>query len=256
MTEENSTARFTARAENYLKYRPRYPRAVVPLLQNEIGLSRDWQVADIGSGTGFLAELFVDLGCEVVGVEPNQAMRQAGDFYLAGRGNFRSLNASAEATCLPDSSFDLVTAGQAFHWFKPGLARQEFIRILRRPGWITLAWNSRPVTMSPVNSEYESILELLDKEYRNVAEKNTRPAALESLLENEVSLAHARFPSPQRYSWDQLRGRALSSSYAPLPSDPRHAGFVNALRTLFERYQRDGKLDFLYETNLYWGQIN
>lgn len=256
MTGKNSTARFTARAKNYLKYRPGYPRAVIPLLQKEIGLTREWQVADIGSGTGFLAELFVDLGCAVVGVEPNQAMRQAGDFNLAGRGNFRSLNASAEATCLPDSSFDLVTAGQAFHWFEPGPARKEFIRILRRPGWIALAWNSRPVTMSPVNCEYEAILELLDKDYRNVAEKKTRPAALESLLENGASLAHAHFPNPQRYSWEQLRGRALSSSYAPLPSDPRHAGFVNALRTLFERYQRDGKLDFLYETNLYWGRLN
>ena len=256
MTGLNSTARFTARAENYLKYRPRYPRAVIPLLQKEIGLSRDWQVADIGSGTGFLAELFVDLGCDVVGVEPNQAMRQAGDLYLAGRGNFRSLNASAEATCLPDSSFDLVAAGQAFHWFEPGPARKEFIRILRRPGWIALAWNSRPVAMSPVNCEYESILELLDKDYRNVAEKNTRPAAMDSLLENEDSLAHARFPNPQCYSWDQLCGRALSSSYAPLPSDPRHTRFVSALRMLFDRYQREGKLDFWYETNLYWGQLN
>ena len=107
-----SSARFDGRVQNYLRYRTRYPRQINPFLHRKIGLSRDWRVADIGSGTGFLAKRFVDLGCEVVGIEPNAAMRAAGDQYLHGRENFRSVDPTAESTGLPEASFDLVTARQ------------------------------------------------------------------------------------------------------------------------------------------------
>ena len=255
MTTPVSSARFNGRVENYLKYRPRYPGEIIPFLQREIGLDCSWRVADIGSGTGFLAERFVELGCEVVGVEPNRAMREAGDRYLCGRGNFCGVDGTAESTGLPGEAFDLVTAGQAFHWFEPVRAREEFRRILRSPGWTVLVWNSRPAALSVVTEEYEAILESLDQDYQNVAEKNTRPKTINGFLGNGDSLAQARFANLQSYTWEQLRGRALSSSYAPLPSDKRHGWFVQALRALFERYQENGLLTFPYETNLYWGQL-
>ena len=256
MTTRDASARFNGRVDNYLRYRPRYPQDIIPFLRRDIGLAEDWRVADIGSGTGFLAERFVEFGCDVTGVEPNAAMRQAGDHYLYSRDNFRSVDATAESTSLPGASFDLVTAGQAFHWFEPKRTRKEFRRILRPPGWIILVWNSRPVTQSTVTREYESILEELHHDYRQVAEKNTRPETMDGFLGNSATLAHVRFPNPQSYKWEQLRGRALSSSYAPLPSDRRHEWFVNALRALFDRRQEDGALAFMYETNLYWGKLS
>ena len=255
MTTPDSSARFNVRVENYLRYRPRYPREIIPFLKREIGLDSSWRVADIGSGTGFLAERFVELGCEVVGVEPNGAMREAGDSYLCGRGNFRSVRGTAESTGLPGASIDLVTAGQSFHWFDPVRARNEFIRILRAPGWIVLVWNSRSTALSVVTEEYEAILEKLDQDYNNVAEKNKRPEKMNGFLGKGVSLAQARFANLQSYSWEQLRGRALSSSYAPLPSDKRHRWFVQTLRALFERHQKNGAVEFPYETDLYWGQL-
>ena len=73
--KQDTSTRFDGRVQNYLRYRPRYPADIIPFLQREMGLSNSWQVADIGSGTGFPAERFVELGCNVVGVEPNAAMR-------------------------------------------------------------------------------------------------------------------------------------------------------------------------------------
>ena len=255
MTTPESSSRFNGRVENYLRYRPRYPREIIPFLQGEIGLDSDWRVADIGSGTGFLAERFVDFGCDVTGVEPNAAMRAAGESHLRGHYNFRSVDGSAESSGLPGAAFDLVTAGQAFHWFEPARTREEFKRILRSPGWVALVWNSRAATLSDVTREYESILEKLNHDYQKVAEKNTRPETIEAFLDNGAPLAQARFPNLQSYSWDQLRGRALSSSYAPLPADRRHGWFVQSLLALFERHQEGGFLAFPYETNLFWGQL-
>lgn len=82
MTELDSSARFDGRFESYLRYRPRYPQKIITFLQKQIGLTGSWRVADVGSGTDFLAERFVELGCEVTGVEPNSTMREAGDKYL------------------------------------------------------------------------------------------------------------------------------------------------------------------------------
>src|SRR5205823_3122249 len=55
----DATSRFTSRVDAYVKARPRYPREVLDVLTREIGFTRDWQVVDVGSGTGISSELFV-----------------------------------------------------------------------------------------------------------------------------------------------------------------------------------------------------
>src|SRR4051794_35122333 len=113
----DSKARFSDRVENYVKYRPTYPTAVLGYLRDEAGLTVQSVVADVGSGTGISSELFLRAGCTVYGVEPNADMRAAADGLLAQYPAFRSVDGSAEATTLPAGSADLVIAGQAFHWF-------------------------------------------------------------------------------------------------------------------------------------------
>ncbi|HNJ43830.1 MAG TPA: SAM-dependent methyltransferase, partial [Acidobacteriota bacterium] len=75
--------RFSTRVENYVKYRPSYPKAILTMLEQECGLTADSVIADIGSGTGFSAVLFLDHGNQVYGIEPNLEMRTAGEAYLA-----------------------------------------------------------------------------------------------------------------------------------------------------------------------------
>jgi len=89
------TERFSTKVENYLKYRPHYPQAVLELLQREVGLVPEWVIADIGSGTGFSSELFLANGNRVFGVEPNAPMRAAGESYLAAFPSFVSVAATA-----------------------------------------------------------------------------------------------------------------------------------------------------------------
>src|SRR5437867_6600426 len=128
-----STERFSNRVENYVRFRPRYPREVLELLKADCGLKPEAVVADAGSGTGFLAEQFLKNGNRVFGIEPNKEMREAGERLLAGYPRFTSLAGTAEATTLDDQIVDFITAGQAFHWFDQAKSRKEFARILR-PG--------------------------------------------------------------------------------------------------------------------------
>src|SRR5262245_10064267 len=108
------TERFSNRAENY-RYRPGYPDAVIETLIAEGLLTAASVVADIGSGTGLLTELFLRHGNRVFGVEPNDAMRRAGERLLREYSRFQSVAGQAEATTLAPHSVDWIVAGQAFH---------------------------------------------------------------------------------------------------------------------------------------------
>ena len=132
------TKRFSNRVDNYLKYRPRYPAEIIPLVKRECGLTPDSIIADVGSGTGFLTELFLRHGNRVFGVEPNAEMRAAGEQLLATYPNFTSIDGTAESTTLADASVDFVTAGQAFHWFDRAPAGCEFLRVLKENGWVVI----------------------------------------------------------------------------------------------------------------------
>ena len=154
----NPTLRFTGRVENYVKYRPGYPAGIIETFVKECGLTAGSVVADIGSGTGILSEVFLKNGNRVFGVEPNHEMREAGSRLLGKYAGFMSVDGAAEATTLEDCSVDFVTAGQAFHWFDRQRARKEFVRILKPNGWVTLIWNERLTDTSPFLRAYEDLL--------------------------------------------------------------------------------------------------
>src|SRR5215203_3908885 len=144
-----SVERFSNRVADYARYRPGYPREILSLFESDCGLTPHSIIADIGSGTGKLSELFLTNGNPVFGVEPNALMRETADALLANYPGFRSVNGTAEATTLADSSVDFVTAAQAFHWFDPVVAKVEAARILKAGGWAALIWNDRKLTSTP-----------------------------------------------------------------------------------------------------------
>ncbi|MEM6831064.1 MAG: class I SAM-dependent methyltransferase, partial [Bacteroidota bacterium] len=87
----DNTQRFSDRVTNYVKYRPGYPEEVVSFLREVTGLGVDSQVADIGAGTGKLAEIFVEKGIPITGVEPNDEMRLAAESLFENEPLFQSI---------------------------------------------------------------------------------------------------------------------------------------------------------------------
>lgn len=69
MTNMDSKERFSGRVDDYIRYRPRYPESLIGVLGEEISLEADRVVADVGSGTGFSAEPFLEYGNMVLGVD-------------------------------------------------------------------------------------------------------------------------------------------------------------------------------------------
>ena len=170
MTFADAKQRFSNRVADYVRYRPGYPSALIDLLRSECGLRPDHAVADVGSGTGLLSKLFLENGNRVFAIEPNEEMRRAGEECLAAYKNFSSVRGSSEATTLPDSSFDFITAAQAFHWFEPTATRREFLRILKPHGWVVVIWNDRRISETAFGRAYEDLLVRYGTDYARVKE--------------------------------------------------------------------------------------
>lgn len=246
------TKRFSNRVENYVRYRPGYPAEIISLLRDECGLTSASVVADIGSGTGKLAELFLNAGCRVFGVEPNKEMREAGE--RMEHPNFTSVDASAEATTLPAHSVDFVTAGQAFHWFDLDRCRPEFLRILKPGGWLVIIWNDRQDDTTPFLAAYERLLEQFGTDYAQANHRRSdKPEVIRPFFGNEPRFKN--FHNVQQFDFEGLKGRLLSSSYAPVSGQPKYEEMLNELKRIFDAHQKNGIVAFEYDTHVYYGLL-
>lgn len=252
--KRDPTERFSDRVEDYVKYRPGYPKAILHLLRQEAGLTQDSVVADIGSGTGKLATIFLDAGNRVYAVEPNDEMREAGESLLAAYPNVISLKGTAEATNLPTQSVDIVAAGQAFHWFDAEAARVELARVLKQNGFVILVWNDWGGEMSPFVAAYDRLLQQYGLDYKSVRHRNVSgDDNIRGFFGGPVSKHH--FGNSQLFDFAGLRGRLLSSSYTPTSSHPNYKPMINELRKVFDRFQEGGRVRFQYDTVVYLGQL-
>jgi SAM-dependent methyltransferase len=247
------TQRFSNRVEDYVRYRPGYPREVIELLRAECNLTLDSVVADIGSGTGKLTELLLPHAKRVVAIEPNLEMREAGERLLETHPNFVSVAGAAEVTTLAGHSVDLIVAGQAFHWFDRERARTEFGRILKPGGSIALIWNGLQTSSTPFLAAYEALLREFAPEYERVNHRNVDLRKLREFFGREPQFRS--FPYFQNFDFVGLRGRLLSSSYVPAEGDPGSAAMLKQLRAIFDAHQQDGQVVFLYDTLVYFGQL-
>jgi SAM-dependent methyltransferase len=252
----DSVSRFTRTVENYVRYRPSYPLAVVEFLQRTCQLAGTAVIADVASGTGFLAELFLKNGNQVIGIEPNADMRKAGQHFLRNYPRFISVDATAEATTLEPHSVDLITVGQAFHWFDQEKARREFARILKPDGWVILAWNIAR-NNTPFMIAYEQIWQnYLAPQADNAV---TDGRAIEAGLRAWYAPGAVNFESfdtSQTVNLDGLRGRILSSSYSPTPEHPKYASMLEELEAIFHTHQVDEKVSIDYECRVCYGQLS
>ncbi len=245
--------RFSDRVANYVKFRPDYPEEVVDLLRHDCALHPDSIIADIGSGTGKLSELFLKNGNQVYGVEPNAAMREAAETILSQYERFVSRDGSAEHTGLQSSSIDFVIAGQAFHWFDQRKAYLEFNRILKPEGWVALVWNERRLDSTPFLKEYESLLLRSGTDYQQVRHENITSGLTDFFARG---LNTARFDNVQHFDFEGLSGRVLSSSYTPGPDHPQFKSMMEELRQLFDRHARGGVVAIEYDTSVYYGKLS
>ncbi len=118
------------------------------------------RVVDLGTGTGSLARLFAQHGCTVTGVDiAGPLIEQARRLDREEGVEVAYVKAPAEATCLPSGIFDVVSAGQCWHWFDRPAAAREVARLLSDGGSVVIAhFDWLPLPGNVVEATEEIIL--------------------------------------------------------------------------------------------------
>ena len=248
------TERFSGRVQAYLAYRPRFPRGILAFLREHSALPEGAVVADIGAGTGMLAELFLEAGHRVLAVEPNAEMLEACRELARCQPKLEVVEGSAEVTTLPDASVDLIAVGRAMHWFDWPRAYREFTRILRPNGWMLVATSGHRDSGAPLSNR---LAEVLRKWRTDSAEADTTRdfnQRLEGFLDastwQRTTLHHSI-----TVDFATLLGYAESLSAIPRPGERGYDGMVAELRAVFEEYQQDGMLVTPLSSDLHLGHL-
>jgi ubiquinone/menaquinone biosynthesis C-methylase UbiE len=247
----DNTQRFTGRATIYDRYRQRYPtHEILSRLREWCGLTPDWLIADIGAGTGMLAEVFLENGNRVIAIEPNpdmrEQMRPSIEQHLRRPvPQLEIVDASAEATTLPPASIDLIAVGRAFHWFDEERAIAEFRRILSPTGWaIAAADRDRDCTDPAYRDQiaaYEELISTHGIDYARVVRSGYRGyEKMNAMFDGQ--LHHERLPGHRQLDWTTFSGHTKSLSVTPQPTHPGYKAFEQALRQYFDRYAEEGIL--------------
>lgn len=253
MASDNNTTRFSNRVDDYVKYRPGYPAAMLGFLQETYNLDPAMVIADIGSGTGISSAYFLEEGYQVIGVEPNFEMREKSVELLQRFPLFKAVSGTAEATTLHDNSIDAIISGQAFHWFDVMKAKEEFKRILKPGGLLILFWNER-LQSSDFEKEYDALIVKHSTDYVKVDHRRIDWNSIEAFYA-PCPVELKEFPNYQVFDFEGLKGRLLSSSYMPQKEDAGYEAMAKDLKELYDKYQQQGTITINYTTKVYIGKL-
>lgn len=237
-----TVTRFDGRAADYSRYRERYDaEEILSLLREWSGLRPDWTVADIGAGTGMLADVFLANGNRVIAIEPNAEMRAICAQLHEGNTRMELRDGTAEATGLPYASVEMIAAGRALHWFDLDAAMREFRRVVRPGGWFLSVAAGRAEDGREENRAFTALLNDFTRgaTYRERAYKSY--SRLPEFFA-DGGFHHAERNGTMQMDWEQLRGMTLSLSHAPRADEQRFPEFERALRRYFEQYASDGSM--------------
>lgn len=102
---------FSKQAAYYARYRPVYPKQLYDFIFRH--LDRKGVAWDCGTGSGQVAAYLSDYFQKVYASDISTEQMA----YAEEKENIKYHNVPAEDTGFPDNIFDLITVGQAIHWF-------------------------------------------------------------------------------------------------------------------------------------------
>ena len=264
MRREEGRRLFGADVAAYERGRPGHPPRVYELLVERCGLAPGAHVLEVGPGTGQATRRLLDLGADVVAVEPDDRLAE----HIRSVG-VTVLNEPLEDAELPAESFDLAVAASSFHWIDEETGLAKVAAALRPGGWAALWWthSGAEEQLSPFQRALRpAVDELLAARGIELEESPAVSAGGGPRFGLDVdgrseSLADASFERieheliPWSHTWDAAGIGALFASFSPIIrlDDETRAAVVETVQAVAER-DFDGRVELPILTSLYTGR--
>lgn len=231
MINPNASTGFSRAATEYERARPSYPQAAID------ALPLGGRVLDVAAGTGKLTRL---LHGDVFAIEPVSAMRAIATQFAP------VVAATAELLPLPDESVDLVTVGQAFHWFDAPVALAEIARVLRPGGTLALLWNERDSRVPWVEA-IATAIHACDP--GTAYDKDIDWPAVIATSEQYTPVVVTTYEHDHEMDVDLVVDRAMSTSYVAAGTDEMRAALAAEVRSILDGFV--GSFAFPHVTTMY-----
>jgi tungstate transport system substrate-binding protein len=208
---------------NYGRHRAGFPEVFFERLSG-FGIGLEGQrVLDLGTGAGTLARGFARRGCRVTGLDVSSELEEEAKRLDAEAGvTIEYLVAAAEDTGLSGDSFDVVSAGQCWHWFERPKTAREARRLLVSGGRLVIAhFDWLPLKGSVVKAT-ERLIETYNPEWAWGGGVGIHPKWLRDVANAGFEdIESFSFDTPVAYSHEAWRGRVRASAGvgASLPND-------------------------------------
>ncbi|MBQ8556117.1 MAG: methyltransferase domain-containing protein [Clostridia bacterium] len=241
-------ALFVDKQNHYDDYRPSYPAQAIEMIRQRAGECAAY--ADMGSGTGKLAVLLAPGASQLYAVEPSESMRRVLEQRTQPMANVTVVAASAEHTHLPDHCVDVITVGEAYHWFDNVQTRAEFRRILKPGGWVFLLWNHFE------HNDYDEAMQSVQQQYRTYPRprQRTRNERADDLY-GKGRWQRFAFDNTMHQPFERFYGGMTSASYAPEPGTVAGEHFRREVQRIFDQHAVNGQLTTHVTTVCYAGQL-
>lgn len=174
------TVDFGKTIRDYGRFRAGFPAPFFERLTALGLIRRGARALDLGTGTGMVARGMAARGCEVVGLDPSESLMAEGR-RLDREAGLRVAQVAALAEALPsaDAAFDLVVAGQCWHWFDGPAAAVEARRVLAPGGHLVIAYFDWLPLPGTVVAATESLIKRHNPAWRMDGGTGLYPAYLE-----------------------------------------------------------------------------
>lgn len=241
------------RSKNYLKYAPKYPVEILNILRSDFGLNNEDVIADIGSGLGYLANLFLNESQQLYLVEKNRDNIDTLQTVFGSQKNVIIKNAIAENTNIDHESVDLILVGHSFHLFAPKPTKEEFLRIIKPNGLVCLVWHQINLEMG-FQRDFEEMLKQYIPNYRNLSETHINLPSIDTFFD-PYPFHFQKFPNFQIYDLEGIKGYFLSSGYTKESDFQINEAVLKEIEKLFNKHQQFNKIRFDYHTLVFIGKI-
>ena len=234
---------FAAASATYARIRPAYARRAIGVVKE--CCPRDGHLVDVAAGTGILTGQLSRAGLRVTAVEPLAPMARHLQLALPA---VPAVRAMAEALPFAASVADVLTVGQAFHWFSSGAALAEAARVLRPGATLALLWNVRDESV-PWVRELTDLVEARTggRPYSDHRERDWIDVVAESGRFGEGR--SERFANPVQATVDGVLERVRSTSFVAVLSPVEREALLGEVAELLDRHdQLRGTFEYPHDT--------
>ncbi|MDQ2678750.1 MAG: methyltransferase domain-containing protein [Actinomycetota bacterium] len=234
---------FAAASATYSRIRPAYARRAIGVIKE--CCPRDGHVVDVAAGTGILTGQLARAGLKVTAVEPLAPMAHHLRLALPA---VPAVRAMAEALPFETSTADVLTVGQAFHWFSSDAALDEAARVLRPGGVLALLWNVRDESV-PWVRELTELVEARTggRPYTDHRERDWVDVVADSGRFRDVRTE--RFANPVATTVEGVVDRVRSTSFVAVLDPPeRHALLAEVAALIARHDQLRGTFEYPHDT--------